>query len=312
MTATPLAPGPEFDRIRAFAAALGTAGAGLGDDCAVLGDGWCVSTDATVEGIHFRRGWLAPEEIGWRATMAALSDLAAMGATAEAVLVAMVAPVEEPAAALTAVMAGVGAAVGEVGARVVGGDLNGGPVLMLTVTVLGRAERPVYRRGARPGEDLCVTGTLGGARAAWRAGDGGAIPSAAARIRFARPWPRIREGQWLAGHGATAMIDLSDGLAGDARHLALASGVGLEIEVDLVPTDPSVGGADPAVEATIGGEDYELLVTLPAGGADRSSRELVAHGGVALTRIGRVVEGSGVRFLRGGEELAVRGFDHFR
>jgi thiamine-monophosphate kinase len=312
MTAPLLGEGPEFDRIRAFAAALGTTAEGIGDDCAVLGDGWCASTDATVEGVHFRRGWLAPEEVGWRAAMAALSDLAAMGASAEAVLVALVAPGAEPAMALTAVMTGVGAAAAEVGARVVGGDLTAGPALMITTTVLGKTEHPVFRRGARVGDDLCVTGALGGARAAWVAWDRGSTPTSEARAAFARPLARIGAGQWLAANGAKAMIDVSDGLAGDAGQLAAASRVGLEIEVDRVPVHPGVTADDPTLEATLGGEDYELLVALPAGTADRLGPGLLAATGVPLTRIGRVVAGSAARFRRDGCEVPLQGFSHFR
>ncbi len=310
MTATPLGPGPEFDRIRAIAGALGDAAGGLGDDCAFLDDGWCVSIDATIEGTHFRRGWLAPEEIGWRAAMAALSDLAAVGARPEAALVALAAPPDEPTTTLSAVMAGLGAAVTEVGARVVGGDLSAGPVLALTVTVLGRSDRPIRRRGARPGDELWVTGALGGARAAWRAWDNGSSPTAAARARFARPLARIREGQWLAANGATAMIDVSDGLAGDAEHLARASAVGLEIDLDRIPIDPAVLSDDRAVEAAKGGEDYELLVSV----AIRAPQDPPpsAAAGTPLTRVGRVVSGAGVRFLRGGLAIPLTGFSHFR
>lgn len=312
MTTVPLGAGPEFDRIRAIAAVLGDAAAGLGDDCATLADGWRASTDLAVEGVHFRREWLAAEEIGWRAAMAALSDLAAAGASAEAILVALAVPADEPASTLTAVMRGIGEAASAVGAKVVGGDLSSGSGMAITVTVLGKAAWPIGRRGANPGDELWVTGTLGGARAAWRAWEAGQVPNPAARRRFAHPMARIAEGRLLAKGGATAMVDLSDGLGGDAGHLARASGVGLEIELRLVPIDGSVGGDQRAIEAASGGEDYELLVALPVGAGAAIAQQLLKTTGTMLTRIGQVVAGAQVRFLHQGSTVALVGFNHFR
>ena len=312
MTDTTLGPGAEFDRIRAIAEALGAAGAGLGDDCAFLPDGWCVSIDVSTEQVHFRRDWLAPEEIGWRAAGAALSDLAAVGATAEAVLVGLSSDRAEPAATIASVMRGVGAAAQSVGARVVGGDLTAGPALSLAVTVLGRAARPIERRGARVGDGLWVTGALGGARAALLAWLDGREPNARARARFAHPMPRIEAGRRLAALGATAMIDVSDGLAGDAGHLAAASGVGLAIDVGAVPIDGGVATEaarrrePPAVLAASGGEDYELLVALPP-----SFDERTAGLPLPLTRVGEVVGEPGVKLMLGTERVTISGFDHF-
>lgn len=311
MALTPMGPGPEFDRIRAIAAALGDAAHGLGDDCASLEGGWRASTDLTVEDVHFRRGWLAPRELGWRAAMAALSDLAAAGASAGPVLVALAAPRDEPPTTATEIMVGIGEAVTTVGGLIVGGDLSTGPGLAITVTVLGKAERPVGRRGARVGDELWVTGTLGGARAAWQAWDSGATPLAGARRRFARPMARIAEGRILA-EVVTAMMDLSDGLGGDAHHLARASGVGVEIDLDAVPADPAALGPDRAIEAVSAGEDYELLAAIPAGRGAGTAADLLRLTGTVLTRIGRVVPGDRVRFLRGTADVVVTGFDHFR
>lgn len=304
---TPLGPGLEFDRIRAIGAALGDTAEGLGDDCAFLPGGWCVSVDMSVEGVHFRREWLDPGEIGWRAAMAALSDLAAVGAVAEALVVGLSAPGQEPIEVTTAIMRGVGEAARAAGAVVVGGDLTRARDLALAVTVFGRTNRPVRRRGANVGDGVWVTGALGGPRAALAAWAGGREPAAEPRRRFARPVARLAEGQRLAELGATAMLDLSDGLAGDLRHLAAASQVGLVVELDRVPVDDGVSeeaaraGQPPEVFAAIGGEDFELVATLPPGVDGRP-----------LTRIGTVVGGQGVQTLLGGVEWTLNGYDHFR
>lgn len=319
--AVALGPGKEFDRIRAVAAALGARAAGLGDDCALVAVGGvtlALSTDLTVEGVHFRREWLAWEEVGWRAAAAALSDLAAVGGDPIGLLAAVASPREAAESELTALMRGVGEAGASAGAVVLGGDLSGGPCWTVAVTVVGRADRAVGRSGARPGDGIWVTGALGGARAAlesWRRGDS---PAPAARRAFAHPEPRLAAGRWLAARGARAMLDLSDGLGGDAPHLAAASGVALAIELDRIPVaEPARAAAErartpPPRFAAEGGEDYELLAALPPefGPADAEAfrREL----GLALTRIGAAAAGSGVRFSLEGKPVALGGFDHFR
>src|SRR5439155_1321086 len=161
----------EFDRLRAIFAALGTAGRDLGDDCALLSVGGrtlAISIDLSLEGVHFRTDWLALREIGWRATAAALSDLAAEGATPLGVLVSLGVPGSRQgrtsnASPAAQIMAGVGAAARNVGASVLGGDLVRSPRYLVDVCVLGVAQRPVRRSGARPGDGLWVTGRLGGA-----------------------------------------------------------------------------------------------------------------------------------------------------
>jgi thiamine-monophosphate kinase len=188
-------------------------------------------------------------------------------------------------------------------------------VWSVAVTVVGRTRAPVTRGGAEPGDRLWVSGTLGGARAALEAWRRGEQPQPGARSRFAHPEPRIAAGRWLARHGARAMIDLSDGLAGDAGHLAAASGVALEIDLATVPvaleaTAEAERGGMPAEQfAAEGGEDFELLVALPPRfhAADAFTRDC----GLALTPIGTVRPGSGVRFLLGGREIGLKGFNHF-
>lgn len=317
MTTIAMGPGGEFDRIRAIADALGGAASGLGDDTAVLPDGdgaIIVTNDACVEGVHYRPGWLRDEEIGWRAAAAALSDLAAAGATPVGVLVGMTIPAgirdERP----VGVMRGVGEMVRSAGTVVRGGNLSDGPVMSLTTTAIGRSRRPMSRVGARVGDGVWVSGVLGGARAALLAWLDGREPAAGARTAFARPQPRLRAGTWLATHGATSMMDVSDGLAGDAPHLASASGVRIDIDLATLPIHPSVHGEarrrdEPAaVLAAVGGEDYELLFTMPDTFDDAAGAE--AGGGVPITRIGTVLEGAGVRFRLGEQEFELEGFRH--
>jgi thiamine-monophosphate kinase len=276
-----------------------------------------LSTDVSVERVHFRLDWLALEEVGWRAAAAALSDLAAEAAQPEGILVALVAPTSASEGDLSAVMSGAASAGATVGAPVIGGDLSSGPVWSMLVTVIGRAASPVSRAGARPGDGLWVTGVLGGARAAleaWRRGD---APGSLARAAFAHPEPRIAAGRWLAARGAHAMLDLSDGLGGDAGHLAAASGVGLTLELDHLPVAPDVVAEarrldiSPQQFAAEGGEDYELLVALPAEFGSAGAMEIQRECGIALTRVGEVVQGSGVRAMLAGRPVMLTGFDHF-
>ena len=314
MSNTPLAGGAEFDRIRAIATALGDRARELGNDTALvkLGDSTvALSADVSVEGVHFRREWLSLEEIGWRAAAAALSDLAAAGAEPVGVLAALTLPEREPQPSFVALMDGVGAAAAAVGGKVLGGDLSRGGAIQLAITVIGTAARPVRRAGATPGDGVWVTGELGGARAALTAFLAGREPDAAARARFARPEPRISAGRWLAEHGARAMLDVSDGLAGDAGHLAAASGVAMLLDLDRVPCHPAVPaeaariGEAPPVFAAKGGEDYELLVVLPP---EYSGGALAPF---ALQRIGEVRAGAGLELQLAGEPVVLSGYEHF-
>ncbi len=277
--------GAEFDAIRAMLTRWGPLAEGIGDDAAVLAPPpdlrLVVSTDASVEGVHFRTGWLSAEEIGSRAAAAALSDIAAMGGEARWVLVAL----EVPATwqkELSALADGIGRLVEDANARIIGGNITRGERLALTLTVIGGSPSPVMRSGARVGDALWVTGRLGGPRRALAAFERGEQPSAEERQRFASPVPRLREGAWLAAIGARAMLDISDGLAADAGHLAAASGVRCELWADAIPR---VSGA--SVEDALGsGEEYELLV---ATDADLDTEGFERRFGVPLTRVGRVL-----------------------
>jgi thiamine-monophosphate kinase len=320
MTDISLGAGAEFDRIRAIAAALGSTASGLGNDCAVLPPGFgevVVSTDMSVEGVHFRSDWLSWQEIGWRAAASALSDLAAAGAEVVGLTASVGTPRDAPVDDLVDLMRGVGAAVAAVGGRVLGGDLSVAPAWVVDITVIGRTARPVGRTEARAGDTLWVTGSLGGSRAALLALQSGATPAAGARERFAHPVPRIAEARWLAAHGAHAMMDISDGLGGDAGHLAAASGVRLELELDQLPVHPDVvaialGRGEPLQAfAARGGEDYELLVALPKTFDDVEARRFQQDTGTVLTRIGRVRRGAGVAASFAGVPASLAGYDHF-
>lgn len=254
--------GQEFDTIRALMARWGDLVADIGDDAAVLPPVrgvHVISTDACVEDVHFRPAWITPREVGVRAAAAALSDLAAMGAEAEQVLVAFQVPARWD-ARLMEVADGLAEPIRAAGARIVGGNLSRGPAFGITLTVIGDAKRPVPRNGARVGDLVVVTGLLGGPGAAIAAWERGETPEAWARARFASPAPRLAAGQALAAAGATSMLDISDGLGADARHLGAASGVTLSIELARLPLGP---GITPEA-AMVSGEEYELLATIPA------------------------------------------------
>lgn len=297
-----LGPGGEFDLIRRFLASDpepgGSVVVGPGDDAAVLDGGWVISTDLSVEDVHFRRAWITDQEVGYRAAAAALSDLAAMAAEPVGVLVSMAVPASGDVDA-EAVQRGVRQAAAAVGATVLGGDLSRSPgPLFLDVTVVGRTPAPVLRAGARPGDEVWVTGELGGAGAAVALWNAGREPEPALRAAFAHPLPRVAAALELVGAGVPrAMLDLSDGLAGDAGHLAAAGGVRVVLETDLIPLHEAlVGALSPAgaLEAALrGGDDYELCFVAAPGAVDGAG-DLAARAGVRLTRVGRVEEGAGV------------------
>ena len=314
---TPLGPGREFDRIRRMAERWRFLAKDLGDDCAFLQAGdatLAVSIDLSIEDVHFRRAWLTPQEIGYRAATAALSDLAAVAAEPMALLLAVGAPEREPEATLQAVADGVGEAVRHAGAVIVGGDLTRAPQLVVDCCVIGRCAVPVRRSGARPGDVLVVSGCLGGPAAALAAWQAGREPDPDARHRFARPEARHLTAQYLARLGVRAMIDLSDGLGSDLLHLLSASGVGARIDVDRVPVHPAAAreaqrAGEPAwAMAVRSGEEYELLAALPPGVTDAVLRASP----VALTVIGDVESEPGVRAVHRRLPVALPpGFDHF-
>jgi len=319
---TPLGPGREFDRIREVLKGARIGGGGVrvppGDDATVLDPDLVISTDLAVEGVHFRLDWLDPHEAGARAVGAAVSDLAAMGAGLLGVLASVAVPEGEVWAPRGAsFMAGIRDRVEELGGRLLGGDLTRSPSgLVVDVVAVGRTHRPLLRSGGRPGDELWVTGRLGGASGAVRLWEDGRPVPAPLRLRYARPEPRLSEAIWLVEHAhARAGLDLSDGLAGDAGHLAAASGVGVVLEASALPLEPH-----PEVsleEALHGGDDFELLVALPPGAeTDGRADAFRRRFGLLLTRVGSLRDGSGVALLEPGNDepvpLTRGGWDHFR
>jgi thiamine-monophosphate kinase len=304
-----LGPGKEFDLVRILLAEWGKAAQRIGDDAAVLdvpkGERLVVSTDTSVEGVHFRREWLNNFEIGYRATAASLSDLAAMAARPLGILIALTLPEgnkQEAREIATGIREGASAVL----CPIVGGDLSSGKELSLTITAVGSASRPLARSGAKAGQRVYVTGRLGGPAAAVRAWRAGKDPSENDRARFANPVPRIEPAIGLAERGASSGIDISDGLMADLGHIAAASKVCIEVEAERIPR---VDGVSP-LQAASSGEEYEILVTAPEIDISQFSEEF----GLDLTEVGRVVAGPpGVVLMQGGERIiAPPGFDHFK
>jgi thiamine-monophosphate kinase len=299
-----------------------------GDDAAVVEPRAASATtvDAVVDGVHFMLDSFGPEAVGRKALAASLSDLAAMGASQGEAYVVVAAPGELSDEQLLGIADGIAETATREQVTIAGGDLVGSPVLVVSVTAVGYepgGSRFVTRTGARPRDLVAVTGELGGAAAALRLMEMGerrgdpADRGADILRRQLDPRPRLREGRALAKAGATSMIDVSDGLGADAGHLASAGGQRLEIDLERVPVAPGIseiaGGDRAALElAASGGEDFELLVTIPREHLSAAA-EAVADAGSTLTEIGYVGDGQGVGLrLPGGGQLETRGFDHRR
>ncbi len=288
----------------------------LGDDCAVVAKGagnLAISVDASVEGVHFRPELADWEAIAARALSAALSDLAAMAAQPTAAVMALIAPATFDDAAFRSLIRGYAAAAAHYRCPVIGGNLARGTEVSITTTVFGEVEGAgLTRAGARPGHEIYVTGSLGDAALGLlllQANTPALGPSFVERWR--RPQARIAEGQSLAAR-ASAAIDVSDGALQDLGHLCAASGVGAEVEASLLPLSPGFAelaqrvGRDSVELALSGGEDYELIYTVPPGSA---------AGAGPGTRIGRITpSGTGitVRDAHGRPvSLPMHGYRHF-
>jgi thiamine-monophosphate kinase len=301
---------------------------GPGDDAAVVrAGGVCaVSVDTIVEGTHFRLadGWASPAEIGHRGLAAALSDLAAMGAQAGEAYLALGLPVGLSEAQALELVRGAQSLAGATGTTIAGGDVVSAPALSVSVTVVGWADREdqlIGRDGAAPGDLIGVTGSLGAAAAGLavlegRASGSGLAARALARMRA--PMPRLREGRALAEAGVSAMIDVSDGIASDAAHLAHASAAQLRVTLERLPLHEGVAEVcdelkrSPHELAASGGEDYELCFCVAPERRASVESAVPTTGGVGVTWIGEVLAGPpGALLVReGGGQVQLRGFEH--
>lgn len=328
------APHGEFEWIARLVDVLGESAGkdgAIGDDAAVIatssGESWVWTIDTLVEGVHFRFDWLAAEAVGHRALAASLSDLAAMGAEPAGALVAVAGPAGAVAAHLEGIYRGIAALSRRAGCPILGGDLSraDGP-LHLTVTAIGHCVDgpPLRRDAARPGDEVWLTGTLGGPAAALALLTAGKpladVGPLAVYDRLSQPAPRNAEVRWLGARAALhAAIDLSDGLSGDLGHVAARSGVRIEIEAERIPIQPAAReaarrlGRDPLDWALHGGEEFELVVSAPAGVIAPLADSFAGAFGIPLTRIGRVADGAGVMLVRDGAAVTLesRAWDHF-
>jgi thiamine-monophosphate kinase len=301
--------------------------AGIGDDAAVLQlSGAVLATcDVQVEGVHFNFALCSPADVGWRSLAVNLSDIAAMGGTPRHALVSLVLPPETETARLDGVYAGLAEAASAHGVAIAGGNVarTSGP-LVIDITLLGEAATPIRRTGARSGDSVWVTGSVGKAAAGLFLLRHPEVDLASRDdlvAAYRRPAPRVAIGQALAASGrVTAMVDTSDGTAADLLHLLDASNAGVVLDTAALPWAAGMketahaAGLDPAAWALGGGEDYELLFTA-APAFEEAAQDLARRSGVPLTRIGTVLPAAEGRWFRRPDgrrtALAPTGWDHF-
>lgn len=316
----PLAEKSLIHRIRRAArAARRSIRVGIGDDCAVLrlpqGDEILVTTDFTLENIHFRREWHAPQVVGRRCLTRGLSDIAAMGGKPLAAFLSLALPANLPQRWVDGFMQGLLSLARQCNVPLAGGDTaQSAKGILADIVVLGSAPKgtAVLRSGAKPGDRIYVSGELGGGTAALNEFFVGRKPRPKDYPRHFHPEPRLAVGEFLRARGiASAMIDLSDGLSTDLAHICEESRVGAEILADAVPR-ARVGSKHKQVDLKLalhGGEDYELLFTAPAG-----KRVPASIAGVPVTLIGRITRGRRIllQTSKGVEPLKPQGWEHFR
>ncbi len=328
----------EDDLLAAIRRILSGGGPGLhlgpGDDAALVDLGGrlgVLTMDMLVEGVHFERSTISPRDLGYKAIAVNVSDVAAMGGSPRYALVGLALPRGIEAAWVVDAFGGMREAADEYALALAGGDLSAAESVVVSVAVTGEVARngAVTWSGAQAGDRILVTGALGasagGLRLAREQGESSreALTSGWGRALLAthfRPVARVGEGQTLAARGATAMIDISDGLAIDLTRLCRESGVAAVLRLADVPVAEGleelsrVTEADPLDLALHGGEDYELLVTLPPAAVEDARRSLEERFGTPLTEIGEITEGEGVTAVdAAGVEtpLVARGWDHF-
>ncbi len=299
---------------------------GPGDDAAVVRPGRAalqvLTTDALVEHVHFSRAWASPESIGHKALAVNLSDLAAMGALPRWALLSLVLPPDTPLSFVDGLVDGLAALGSQHGVTVAGGNVTRSPgPVVIDVTAGGEvAQRKfITRAGAHPGDELWLSGSIGGAHAALAMLSADEAPGPALAERLHRPTPRVRLGATIAAHrAARGLIDLSDGLGAAVTQVAEASGCGARIDADAIPVMAearewwNAKGVDPVQVSLAGGEDYELLLAVPArwGGRLRHLRRQVTD--PPLTRIGTLTRDRALVLSRPGIETPLPGgFEHF-
>ena len=285
----------------------------IGDDCTVLpmGDEALVmTTDMLIEDIHFLRGASSPEEVGEKSLMVNISDVAAMGAKPIATLLSIALPEAAQGEWAERFMRGYYEASEREGVALVGGDTTASrDKVAINVVAIGRAPMANIKRraAAKVGDIIAVTGKLGISSKGLVDIMFGDLNTAAAKAHR-RGQARVAEGIWLGGRDEVhAMMDISDGIASDIKHIMEQSGVGAVIELTKVPTDYDIR------YATTGGEDYELLLTVEASAFDTIREALRSATGTTLTAIGTIVEGNGIEWREDGKptEIEMRGFEHF-
>ena len=273
-----------------------------------------VSTDLAVDGVHFRTDWATGEQIGRRAALAAMADIAAMGAVPIALVVGLSAPGSTKVELVTAIGNGIHEAAAEAGAGVVGGDVTRGDQLTVAVTVLGdlRGAAPVLRSGARPGDVLAVCGRLGWAAAGLAVLSRGFRSPAVVVGAYRVPEPPLAAGPVAASSGATAMIDVSDGLLADLGHIAQDSGVAVDVRSVALQINPrlvevaSALGKNPLEWVLTGGDDHALVATFPQGAE-------IPPGWARIGTVGALDEGEAARVtVDGAVPDLTAGWDHFR
>jgi thiamine-monophosphate kinase len=304
---------------------------GPGDDAALVEQGphlGVLTADLLIEGVHFERDWIAARDLGHKAVTVNVSDIAAMGGSPRYGLVSLGLPPDVELPWVVELYGGIREAAQDYGMSVVGGDTSRADRVVLSVAVTGEVApgRAVTRSGARPGNRIVVTGTLGAAAGGLRlarSGERSAVGSEWGHRLLAaldRPTARVGEGQTLAGAGATAMLDLSDGLSTDLGRLCAESGVGAAVDLAAVPVEPALEplgaaiGVAPLDLALAGGEDYELLATIAPEAAAGAAASIQERFGTALTDIGEIrATGGVVAIAADGTEfpLEPRGWDHF-
>ena len=290
---------------------------GIGDDAAVFdapGERLAFTTDTMVESVDFDLGYFSGVDLGFKAVAINVSDIAAMGGAPAEALATLCLPPRATIGFVQDVAEGIAQAADRWRVRPVGGDISSASSVTLGIALLGSVQQPHLRSGAAPGDAICVTGCLGGARGGLELLRRDPAASGSLVDRHRRPQARLAEADALAPFRVTAMIDVSDGCLVDLARLMRASRVGCSVDPAAIPTDPALGeatGLDPMEAALFGGEDFELLFTLPEDRVQPAA-DAVGATGTSVTRIGTVTDGErllgGVRL----EEMEERSWDHLR